>query len=305
MWRATIKSLFARKVRLALTALSVVLGVGFMAGTLVLTDTMSKAFDELFATATANIDVVVRSRSAFDPIPVGPGAGGGSDEREPLPGELLAVVQQVEGVGRAGGDVTGYAQLVDPATGEAIGGFGPPTIGLNWDPTSRVLDLREGEPPRRDGQVVIDAATAEGHDLRVGDRVQILFEGPPGEFTIAGIAGFGDADNLAGATLALFELDTAQRVLGKEGVFDSIFVSGEEGVAAGELRARIAAALPEGVEAVTGTTLADESAEALSEGLGFFKIALLVFAGISLFVGAFIIFNTFSIITAQRTRELA
>lgn len=305
MWRATIKSLFARKVRLALTALSVVVGVGFMAGTLVLTDTMSKAFDELFSTATANIDVVVRSRSAFDPVTAGPGAGGGSDEREPLPEELLSVVQRVEGVGRAGGNVTGYAQLVDPVTDEAIGGFGPPTIGLNWDPASRVLDLRQGEPPRGDDQVVIDAATAEEHDFRVGDRVQILFEGPPEEFTIAGIAGFGDADNLAGATLALFELDTAQRVLGKIGLFDSIFVSAEEGVAAGQLRARIAAVLPEGVEAVTGTTLADESAEALNEGLGFFKIALLVFAGVSLFVGAFIIFNTFSIITAQRTRELA
>ena len=304
MWRAIVKSLLARKLRLLLTALSIVLGIGFVAGTFVLTDTMDQAFEELFATTTADIDVVVRATSAFEPGAGNPG-GSGNISRNPIPDDLLPVVQEVPGVATAYGGVLGYAQMVDPETQEAIGGFGPPTIGVNWQDGSSVLVLRSGEPPTAPNEVVIDAATARTHDLSIDERVQILFEGPPGDFTITGIAGFGEADNLAGATLAAFETDTAQRVLEREGVFDEISVEAEEGEAPTQLRARIEAVLPDRVEAVTATTVADEQAEALQEGLGFFRIALLVFAFIALFVGSFIIFNTFSIIVAQRTRELA
>lgn len=304
MWRAVLKSLLARKLRLLLTALSVVLGIGFVAGTFVLTDTMNKAFDELFATTTADIDVVVRATSAFAAEAGNPG-GSGNISRNPIPEDILPVVQDVPGVRSAYGGVAGYAQMIDPETEEAIGGFGPPTIGLNWQEGSSVLVLRKGEPPTSASDVVIDAATARAHDLKVGMQIQILFERPPGEFTISGIAGFGEADNLGGATLAAFETDTAQRVLGREGVFDEISVEAEPGVAPSALRTRIATVLPDKVEAVTATTVADEQAQALQEGLGFFRTALLVFAFIALFVGAFIIFNTFSIIVAQRTRELA
>ncbi len=305
MWRATLKNLLAKKVRLVLTALSVVLGVGFMAGTYILTDTMSKAFDELFQTATANTDVVVRSVAAFGPISSGPGGGGGSEGREPVPARLLGLVQGVDGVQSAHGDVSGYAQIVDPTTNEAIGGFGPPTIGTSWDPDSSVLKIRgQGHAPEGPDEVAIDAATADRHDIAVGDRVEILFEGGPKEFTVSATLTFGTADNLAGATLAVFDLPTAQQLLRKDGVYDSISVIGGGNVSATQLQDRIQDVLPDGVEAVTGSTVAEESAKALNEGLGFFKVALLVFAFISLFVGAFIIFNTFSIITAQRTREL-
>jgi putative ABC transport system permease protein len=304
MWRAVVKSLLARKLRLLLTALSIVLGIGFVAGTFVLTDTMNRAFDELFATTTADVDVVVRATSAFEAEAGNPG-GSGNISRNPIPDDVLPVVQEVPGVGSAYGGVLGYAQMVDPETGEAIGGFGPPTIGVNWQEGSSVLVLRSGEPPAASDDVVIDAATARSHDLSVGETIQILFEGPPEEFTITGIAGFGEADNLAGATLAAFETGTAQRILGREGVFDEISVEAEEGVAPTALRARIAEVIPDRVEAVTASTVADEQAEALQEGLGFFRIGLLVFAFIALFVGSFIIFNTFSIIVAQRTRELA
>ena len=307
MWRATFKSLLAKKLRLVLTAISVVLGVGFVAGTYVLTDTMNAAFEDLFAQTSAASDVVVRSESAFDSAAAGPGGGSGSDDREPVPASVLDDVLAVPGVAIAVGDLQGYAQMVDPATDEVIGGVGPPTIGTNWnDLAGEVLSLRgESEPPAGPDEVVIDAATASNANLAIGDRIRILFQGPPGEFTIVGIAGFGDADNLGGATLAVFDTDTAQAVLGKEGVYDAISVVGDEGVAASELRASVAAALPDGVEAVTSTSVADESAQALQEGLGFFRTALLVFAFVALFVGSFIIFNTFSIIVAQRTRELA
>ena len=306
MWRATFKSLLAKKLRLVLTAVSVVLGVGFVAGTYVLTDTMNAAFDQLFAQTSEASDVVVRSVSAFDSTVTDGGGGGGGQERKPLPESLLGDVTAVPGVAAAAGDVQGYAQMVDPATDEVIGGVGPPTIGTNWNELAdQVLDIREGSPPTGPDDVVIDAATASSSTLAVGDRISILFQGPPREFTISGIAGFGEADNLGGATLAVFDTETAQDVLGKEGVYDAISVVAEEGVSATQLRASIAQVLPERVEAVTSTSVADEQSEALQEGLGFFRTALLVFAFVALFVGSFIIFNTFSIIVAQRTRELA
>jgi len=307
VWRATFKSLVAKKLRLVLTAISVVLGVGFVAGTYVLTDTMNAAFEQLFAQTSEASDVVVRSVSAFDAQVEGPGGGGGGDERTPVPEQVLADVLSVPGVATAVGDVQGYAQMVDPATDEVIGGVGPPTIGTNWtDLAGDILSLRgDSVPPASADEVVIDAATARNANLAVGDRIRILFQGPPGEFTIVGVAGFGDADNLGGATLAVFDTATAQEVLGKRGVFDAISVVGDEGVPASELRASVDAALPDGVEAVTSTSVADEASQALQEGLGFFRTALLVFAFVALFVGSFIIFNTFSIIVAQRTRELA
>lgn len=305
MWRATLKSLLAKKVRLMLTALSVVLGVGFMAGTYVLTDTMGKAFDQLFSTIASDTDVIVRAESAYSATGGGGmGGGGGTEGRQPIQADVLDDVLAVDGVATAHGDVGGYAQFVDPKTNDAIGGFGPPTIGLSWDPDSTVITIREGKEPEGSDQVAIDAATARSHDLHVGDRVEVLFTGPPQTFTISAIVGFGDADNLAGATLALFPLDTAQALFDKVGVYDSISIDAVDGVSASALRARVQTVLPSGVEAVTSATVADENTKALNEGLGFFKVALLVFAFISLFVGAFIIFNTFSIITAQRTREL-
>ena len=304
MLRATLKSLMARKLRLTLTALSIVLGVGFVAGTFVLTDTMNKAFTDLFQDVSAGSDVIVRAESAFAPSPVGPGGGGG-EERNPVPDSVLTTVEGVDGVQTAVGSVVGYAQMIDPATGETIGGVGPPTLGVNWSDTSTALTLREGAEPSGPAEVAIDAATAKDYLLSVGDTIRILFEGPPEDFTISGIAGFGDADNLAGATLAAFDTPTAQAVLGKEGVFDQIDVVADDGVSVADLQSRVQSALPDGVEAVKASDVADEQAKQLQDALGFFRTALLVFAFIALFVGAFSIFNTFSIIVAQRTREMA
>ncbi|HSH34596.1 MAG TPA: FtsX-like permease family protein [Actinomycetota bacterium] len=304
MLHATLKGLLARKRRLALTVISIVLGVGFVAGTFVLTDTMNKAFDQLFTDAAAGSDVVVRAEQAFAPSATGPGSGA-IEERDPVPDTLLPTVESVPGVASASGDVSGSAQVVDPATGDPIGGVGPPTIGTNWTDTNPTVQIREGAAPSAADDVVIDAATATRYDLTVGQDVKILFQGPPEEFTISGILGFGDADNLGGATLAAFTLPTAQRVLDKEGEFDSISVLGDEGTDPGQLRAAIQDVLPPKVEAVTSTSVADEQSDQLKEGLGFFRIALLVFAFIALFVGSFQIFNTFSIIVAQRAKELA
>jgi putative ABC transport system permease protein len=297
VWRATWKSLWAHKFRLALTALSVVLGVAFVAGTYVLTDTMNAGFDQLFQDATAGIDVQVRAEAAFVDL---------AGERGRIPEDLLETVRGVDGVALAEGSVAGYAQFVDK-DGEAIAPMGPPTLGVSWPENDflTAVALREGEKPTRDGQVAMDAGTAEQHGFRVGDTVRILFLGPPEDFEIVGIFGFGQADNLGGATAAAFDTETAQRVLGAEGEFDTIEVVAQEGVSPDELRDRLAPVLPKGVEAASAADVAEEQSDALKEGLGFFNTFLLVFAGISLFVGAFIIFNTFNILITQRTRELA
>jgi putative ABC transport system permease protein len=304
VFRATLKSLLGRKLRLVLTALSIVLGVGFVSGTYVLTDTMNKAFDDLFDQASSSSDVIVRASSAFEGIETGPGGGGGQ-QREPLPQDLVQTVQAVPDVDIAAGGVTGYAKMIDPATGDPIGGFGPPTMGLNWNEIANAtLELRAGKAPSGPDEVVVDAGTAKKYDLTVGGSIKIIFEGSIGEFRIVGIAGFGTADNLGGATLALFDTPTAQDVLSKQDVFDEIDVVADEGVSATRLRTEVQDVLPKGVEAVTSTAVADEQSQQLQEGLGFFRTFLLVFAAIALFVGAFLIFNTFSIIVAQRTREL-
>lgn len=260
MWNMTVKGLLAHKLRLGLTALAVVLGVGFISGTYVLTDTIAKTFSGLFSDVTQGVDVYVRSESAFQSQ-----TGGGEGDREPLPEEVLETVRGVDGVETANGGVGGFAQLVD-SEGEAIAPSGPPTLGFSWtENEGGAGEFRAGRAPTASDEVVIDAATAETHDFELGDRVDVLLQGPSRTFTLVGVVGFGEADNLAGATLALFELDTAQELFDKAGRFDSIEVAAEDGVTAGELRNRIAAELPNKIEAVTGTSIADEQSESLQE----------------------------------------
>lgn len=298
MWKPTIKGLIAHRLRLGLTTLAVVLGVAFVAGTFILTDTMSRVFDNLLGEVNAGVDVVVRAETGFQDLS---GAAGGA----PIPESLLDEVRRVAGVEVADGGVDGFAQIVGP-DGEAIVPMGPPTLGVSWSPPPLTpLIVRDGRPPEGPGEVVIDAATARAHDFAVGDRVTILSLGPPEEFSLVGIVGFGTADNLAGATLAAFERSEAQRLFDLEGRLSSIQVAAADGVSAEALRARVAAVLPEGVEATTATDAVAEQSAAIGEALGFFNIALLVFAGVALFVGAFLIANTFTIVVAQRSREFA
>jgi putative ABC transport system permease protein len=295
MLRTTLKNLMAHKLRLALTALSVVLGVGFVAGTFVLTDTMSRTFDNLFADVTKGVDVYVRSESSFE------AQIGGS--RKPIPDDLLERIREVDGVAVASGSVDGYAQFVDQ-DGKAVTPNGAPTLGVNWVPEPLTpLTLRDGSAPTDPDEVVVDAGTAGDHRFQVGDRIKVLTQAGSREFTVSGIAGFGDADNLAGATLASFETETAQELFDRKGQFASIEVAAEDGVSTADLQTRIEEVLPQGTEASSGASVAREQAQSIQQGLGFFNTALLVFAGIALFVGAFIIYNTFSITVAQRMRE--
>jgi putative ABC transport system permease protein len=302
VWRAIWKSLLARKVRLLLTATAIVLGVGFMAGTYVLTDTLNAAFGDLFTQTTRGVDVQVQGVAAFNAENSGPGGGGGQ-ERAPVPEAVASAVSRVAGVKTVIGNVQGYAQLVDPATGKAITTGGAPTIGSSWTPLAG-LNLVEGAQPTGRDQVAIDAGTATAHNLKVGQSIRILFQGPPREFTISGIVRIGSTDSLLGATLAVFDTATAQELMDRQGEFDFLSVVGDDGVSAPALRDSITQVLPKGFEAITGATAAKQAADQVSQGLGFLQTFLLVFALVALFVGAFIIFNTFNIIVTQRVREL-
>ena len=300
MWRVTIKGLLAHKLRLALTALAIVLGVTFVSGTLVLTDTLHNTFTSLFDKIYAHIDFEVRGVAAFS------GDNGGGATRKPISETLLPQVRAVPGVEAADGTVGGYAQYV-AKDGSAITTGGAPTLGLSFasDRQLSSLTLVAGRGPHGPGQVVMDEGTAKKYHFAVGEQVKILLIGPPQRFTISGIVRFGSADNLAGATIAAFDLPTAQQLFGQAGTLNAIDVLASPGADKAVVQRDIAKILPHGVEVVSGQTVANEQSSAINTALGFFSTALLVFAFIALFVGGFTIFNTFSIIVGQRTRELA
>src|SRR5579864_257291 len=301
MWRATLKGLVAHRVRLALTAMSIILGVGFVAGTYILTDTMNRAFDNLFKQVNSGIAVQVTG------IPKFKGGSSGIDAGPPerVPGSLIAVVARVPGVRVAEGALAGYAQLV-AKDGKAVTTGGAPTLGVTAtnDVQLSGVRVRTGRPPQHSGEIGIDAHTAKKYGFKIGDVVTVLLQGPPMRATITGIFGFGSADNLGGATLTVFDKQTGQIALNGGGKWDTIDVAAKPGVDEKDLRARIESVLPAGFQAKTGAQAAADTSNDIKKNLSFFSIALLVFAGIALFVGAFTIFNTFSILIAQRTREL-
>ena len=302
MLRAAIKGVFANKVRLTLTALAIVIGVAFVAASFVFTDTISARFDALLETTTAGVDVVVR------PAPPEIGDNFQTTEFGSIPEDTLDSVAAAPGVRAAEGEVAGFAQLVDKE-GNAIGGQGPPTLGYSWsvDTSMSPVTIKEGNGrgPEVPGEVVVDANSARMNDLAVGDTITVLTLGAPEEFEIVGIGSFGESDSLGGATLAMFTLVEAQRLFDLEGRLSAISVAAEPGITPEELATSIAATTTSDIEVVTAEQSNDEQSEAISEGLSFLNIALLAFAAVAVFVGAFIISNTFRIIVAQRTKELA
>jgi putative ABC transport system permease protein len=299
MWKATIASLRAHRLRLMLTALSIVLGVAFVTGTLIFTDTLHNTFDQLFGGVYGKISVQVR-----EPSPVTDQFGDKSFI--PMPTSILPQVADLPGVAASEGSVSGFAQLVDKHD-KAITTTGAPTIGASYGMVPEIsgFSLAAGHVPHGPGQVVIDKGTADKYGFKVGDPIEILFQGPPERFTVVGIVKFGKADGLGGATVAEFDLPVAQQLLNRVGSFDAVNLLAAPGVSPAALQATVSKHLPPGYQAVTGAQLAKENADQVNKGLSVITDFLLVFALVSLFVGSFIILNTFSILVAQRTRELA
>ncbi len=300
MLLATVRAMLAHKLRLALTTTSIALGVAFLAGTLILTDTMQKAFDQLFTKISKGTDAVVRMESAY--------SGAADTSHKPIPAAVLNQVNAVPGVRAAAGNVGGYALLTDNAGKAILTSGGAPTLGASMPADVGLrgdVKLRTGHAPTGADQVVIDASSADSHHIALGSPIKILFHGPTRTFTVVGTATFGGEKNLGGSTTAYFDINTAQHVLGTPGTFDQIDVAAVPGVSEATLAGRLNATLPAGTEALTGTAISKEFSDEVKGSLGFVTVLFSVFAGIALFVGSFIIWNTFTMIVTQRSREIA
>jgi putative ABC transport system permease protein len=295
MWTATLRGVLAHKARLALTLVAVTLGVGFVVGTLVLTDGIDEARQVVLAAAAGGSDLAVR--------PATPGTGG-------VPVELGDVVAGIAGVDVADVVVTGTAQLVgdDGAPiGQPLVGGSTPMLAASAPAREgmRGLELRDGRFPEAGDEVAVDAAVAGAHGFEVGDEIGVVLDGPLERFRLVGIVGFTGGDAVPGTTLTLFEPAAALERLRHDGLADRIDVLATDRAAAGALGEQVRAAVGDAYEVVTAADVVEREYGSLAEGLSFVPVVLLVFAGVALFVGSFTIFNTFSILVAQRTRELA
>ena len=302
MLRATLKSLLGRKLRLVLSGLAVVLGVMFVAGAFVVTDTLGRSFDQVFTTAYATTDVAV---SAKPKIAVSEMQG--EQVNTPLPASVISEVQKVDGVKSATGMVGEDGARVIGSDGKVVPSTGPPRLGGNWLGEDGQIQLRQGRGPAQDDEIAVNAAVAKAAGFKIGDRVGVLTLQPKKTFTLVGIWGYpGGKDSIGGAQEVAFTTPVAQQLmLGRTGAYSMINVKVDDGQKPDVVRDRVAARLGSDYTVKTGKQLADDSAAGLKEVLAFFNKILLGFAGVALFVGVFLILNTFSIIVAQRTRELA
>ncbi|CAM5668855.1 ABC transporter permease [Streptomyces griseomycini] len=298
MFRTALRNVLAHKARLLMTVLAVMLGVAFVSGTLVFTNTISDALQKQSAKGFDHVDVAV--------TPEWKDAKGDEvGESQELTRALVDDSARVPGAERAVGVVTGFTAMADK-DGKLIGGGFQSQGGNYWGTEDPRYPLVEGHAPKGAGEVLIDSRTAERTGYEVGDTVRLSIDGPVLEPVVSGIFTTDDGNVAAGGSLTLFDTATAQKLFGKEGTFDEIAVKAKDGVSETALQAQLEKALPSDVvETTTGQKLADDQAEAIASSMSGLKQGLLVFAGIALFVGTFIIANTFTMLVAQRTKELA
>ena len=298
MFRVALKGLLQRKSRLVGTMLAIVLGVGFISGVYVLTDTLQRTFDDLFGSVYARTDVVVQ------PIVNGEGRLRSAPTRLPI--DALDKARQIDGVGFVSGYVQAYAQVLD-ANSEPIGGDNKPAFGTSWTTDERVNPFRiaEGRAPAAQGEIIIDRTTAKIGKINVGDQVPVLTSGPSAIYTVVGISRFGTADSAAGVSSVGFGGD-ASKAMGIEPGFDQLLAVARPGVAQDELAIRVGKVFntPK-VESITGVAAASQRQSELRKRLSSVTSLLLIFGYLAVFVGAFVIANTFAILIAQRRQELA
>jgi len=297
----TLKGLLTRKLRTALTAIAIVLGVAMVSGTFVLTDSIDQAFDSIFSDVRAGSNVVVSGKAAFD-------LSDGSGSTAPAFAEsLLPKVRELPDVAQAEGSVGSDSTQLIGRDGKAIVYGGAPNLGFSIaDGSSRFnpLELVSGSWPT-DGEVAIDESTAKKEGYAAGDTIGVQADGPVSRLRISGLVRFRSSLSLGGATLAGFSLHTAQAMFDKVGKLDEIAVAAKPGVSDQELAAQIRQILPPDTQVRTGKAQAAEDASGVSSFISFLRNFLLAFGGIALFVGSFVIANSLSITIAQRTRELA
>ncbi len=300
MIRFAVKGIAGRKLRTSLTAIAIVLGVAMVSGTYVLTDSIGSAFDAIFEQQYEGTDAVITGKSAFDL------GQSGTTTAPPFDESVLAEVDGLPEVAAAIGGVGGEAQLIG-SNGKAIVFGGAPNIGFSVDPTQpdfNSLKLVSGAWPKA-GEVVVDSATASKKKLEAGQQIGVQAQGPVEQFRISGLVKFGAVDTIGGATLAGFDLPTAQRLFDKVGQLDQIRVAAKTGVSPAMLVAEIESVLPPGAQVKSGENQATSDSEDTNSFITILQTFLLAFGGVALFVGAFVIANSLSITIAQRTREFA
>jgi putative ABC transport system permease protein len=303
MTSVALKGLAARKLRALLTALAIVLGVAMVSGTYVLTDTIKSAFDQIFAGSYKNTSAVVTGKSAVS------FAQSGSPT---VPASVLTRIAKLDDVETATGQIFNLNDSSDTGkligrNGKPLGTSGNPTFAFGLDPNIGKLNpmtLTAGRWAAGPHEIVIDSSSAKSGHFAVGEMIGAAVQGPAKQYRITGIAKFGSVDSLGGATIAIFDTATAQKLLDKDG-YDLIAVSAKTGVSPQSLVSEIKPLLPANTEVQTGSEQAKAAAKDISEFTKFIQYFLLAFGVVALFVGAFVIFNTLSITIAQRTRELA
>ena len=302
MLRLGIKSLLAHKVRFALTASTIVIGVAFVVASFVTADSLRSGFDQLAEDINTGTDYTVRAELPFGDLTeaVAPA----------VPADLVDDIAAVDGVGIAKGSLFVDGVIPVDGGGEAVTTFGPPVAGTNWleDESLSQFFLMEGRWPVGGSEFAIDITTFndDSYSFELGGTYQVVTPTGPREFTLTGAAQFGFPENAGvGAIFSLFDTATAQEVLGYPGEFTVISVRAEAGADTAEVQARIEAVLPDGVEVITAADSAEEFSDATETFIGPFQTILLVFAFIVLFVSMFIISNTFNIVLGQRVRELS
>ncbi|HUY86073.1 MAG TPA: FtsX-like permease family protein, partial [Acidimicrobiales bacterium] len=295
----SLKNLFAHKLRLVAMALSIVLGVGLLTGTYVLGDSFHATFDQIFGSATRNVSVAIRAQAVGS-------SNSATAPRSAVPAYLLSQVEGLPGVLRATGSVIGYAQFVD-SKGKLVGSFGSPNVGMSVGPSTSLgsMVVVRGHFPRGDSQVVMDEQTFLHAKFRIGQEVKVAFRGIAHKFDLVGVVTLGGSSYLAGATIAGFDLPTAQNVMGISGSFSEIDLTARPGTTETALRSEVQTAVGSDYQAVTGTDLSQSTSHDLQQGLSFIPWTLAVFAFIALFLGSLIVFNTFSLVAAQRSWEMA
>ncbi|MER8161416.1 FtsX-like permease family protein [Streptomyces sp. NPDC094472] len=300
MLRTALRNVLAHKARLLMTVLAVMLGVAFVAGTLVFTNTISDAYQKSSQKGFKGVDVAITPDKKDDDS-----SNPGDAPR--LSQQVLDKAAKVPGAGSAFGVVKGNSALADKK-GDLLGG-GFSNLGGNYYPGTDGKDPRytmtEGRAPKAAGEIALDSKTAERGKYKTGDSIRVSVDGPVRTEKVVGVFTTDDGNVAAGGTLALYDTVTAQKLFAKPGQFDEIDVKAAAGTSQATLKSAIDKVLPEQAKATTGKKLAKDQAKAIEEGMSSMQTAMLVFAGIALFVGIFIIVNTFSMLVAQRTRELA
>ncbi len=302
MIKVALKGLAGRKLRAALTAVAIVLGVAMISGTYVLTDTIQSAFGAVFTTVYKHTDAIVTGNSAI-------GRNNNSPTLPPSFSEsLLGKVQKLPGVEEAQGGIADYAYLVG-RDGKVISGHGAPPLAFSVHPHGdqrfNPLELTSGTWPAGPHQVDIDAHTASKDNYKVGETIGVVARGAEQTYTIVGIVQIGGVSSLGGATMTIFDFPTAQKVFHKQGRLDSISIAAKPGTTPAELVHEIKPLLPAIAQVQTGQAKAQQATKDTGGFLSIIRDFLLAFAGVALFVGTFVIANTLSITIAQRTRELA